>query len=657
MSLNFSGAYLLGYNQTNNFFGDSLFRRSSTATMTISAIIDVRPGQVYPDSPVSNTDNVGAKEAFDFLNSQAGNIGDWQDITIDYGAGASTVAIGRIGSLASVRPNPVRIGEFEVDIEIPVSGSEDAWNMRGSNSDQEFAGDTIKNIFNSSGAAFQDFSEQFSFTMGPDRSYEYEHNLNIQMLSGDHLAPDPIQTAKDVAQKIFYLGAEAPEFGYLDDEFSGFYNLTTESNPADVSKSGVKYFSESYDLQNLNCTFSKRVKLDHKLKENYSVDITHSLTMDDEGYVNVSENGKIKSTKNKAFADRYNDVELALESEIDNAKDRCETVYDSYRNVGLIDPDYRGTNTGSTAYDNESNLFDKPISVGRTYQPTIAEASYSVAFTNNKHTYEANGIHEFTQSVTESRDGIVNVSLNGSFTKYYPNKFGGYNWKTNIYDQLKTSFDTKAEQTYNYYKSKQIRSYKERSKTTLPVTAYRGGLVNPSLAIVSSSVTLPKYGPKIEYSNEYTDDPAILKSGPLYNLDFRKFTINTNDVMMKPINNSYVIAGKKYQIVHDSTQTDMGSRSFSIEGFIKRPSSNTLTTPTAWNIGPKLEAVKDEISQIMANIISDAQLKKTSKALIGDIFVQDVSFSLDSKGNFSVSGNIPFIAQGGEKHDTVGRIM
>ena len=182
-------------------------------------------------------------------------------------------------------------------------------------------------------------------------------------------------------------------------------------------------------------------------------------------------------------------------------------------------------------------------------------------------------------------------------------------------------------------------------------------MVNPSLAIVSSSVTLPKYGPKIEYSNEYTDDPAILKSGPLYNLDFRKFTINTNDVMMKPINNSYVIAGKKYQIVHDSTQTDMGSRSFSIEGFIKRPSSNTLTTPTAWNIGPKLEAVKDEISQIMANIISDAQLKKTSKALIGDIFVQDVSFSLDSKGNFSVSGNIPFIAQGGEKHDTVGRIM
>ena len=466
-----------------------------------------------------------------------------------------------------------------------------------------------------------------------------------------------VVSRKDVAQKIFYLGAEAPEFGYLDDEFSGFYNLTTESNPADVSKSGVKYFSESYDLQNLNCTFSKRVKLDHKLKENYSVDITHSLTMDDEGYVNVSENGKIKSTKNKAFADRYNDVELALESEIDNAKDRCETVYDSYRNVGLIDPDYRGTNTGSTAYDNESNLFDKPISVGRTYQPTIAEASYSVAFTNNKHTYEANGIHEFTQSVTESRDGIVNVSLNGSFTKYYPNKFGGYNWKTNIYDQLKTSFDTKAEQTYNYYKSKQIRSYKERSKTTLPVTAYRGGLVNPSLAIVSSSVTLPKYGPKIEYSNEYTDDPAILKSGPLYNLDFRKFTINTNDVMMKPINNSYVIAGKKYQIVHDSTQTDMGSRSFSIEGFIKRPSSNTLTTPTAWNIGPKLEAVKDEISQIMANIISDAQLKKTSKALIGDIFVQDVSFSLDSKGNFSVSGNIPFIAQGGEKHDTVGRIM
>ena len=150
MSLNFSGAYLLGYSQTNNFFGDSLFRRGSTASMTISAIIDVRPTQVYPDSPVANVDELGAKEAFDFLNSQAGNIGDWQDINIDYGNGVTTVATGRIASLESIRPNPVRIGEFSVDIEIPTSGSEDAWNMTGPTHQDsfvnEFPGTSVGNI-------------------------------------------------------------------------------------------------------------------------------------------------------------------------------------------------------------------------------------------------------------------------------------------------------------------------------------------------------------------------------------------------------------------------------------------------------------------------------------------------------------------------------
>ena len=78
MAVHLSGAYLLGYSQTNNFFGDTLFRLGSTATMKVSAIIDVRPGgsDGYPGDP--NTDHLGAKEAFDIINSQANNIANWQ---------------------------------------------------------------------------------------------------------------------------------------------------------------------------------------------------------------------------------------------------------------------------------------------------------------------------------------------------------------------------------------------------------------------------------------------------------------------------------------------------------------------------------------------------------------------------------------------------
>ena len=641
--------------------------------MTISTIIDVRPNQVYGSPPSSNSDHLGAKEAFDFINSQVDNIGDWQDITIDYGEGATVVATGRITSLESVRPNPVRIGEYSVDIEIPTSGTEDAWNMTGpthqSTFINEFPGTKIRNIFQSSGAAFQDFSEEFSFSLGEDRGYEYEHSLSIQMLSGQHLSQDPIQTAKEVAQAIFFVApSDAPAFGFIDDQFSGFYRDSAEPTIDDITKSGVKYFSETYDLENLNCSFSKRVTLNHELQDDYTVDVTHSMTMGEDGYVNVSENGNIKGTINKPVPERYIDVTGAMESEIAKAKARCDAFYGNYLTAGMLDPDYKGTRDGDGA-NNSDTLFAQAVSVGRSLEPNIGEASYTVAFTNNKHTYETNGIHEYTQNVTEGRDGIVSISLDGKLTKYYRNKLNDYTWKTSIYDQLSTNFAgegktflQKAQETYSYYKTKQKRSYKERAKTNLPVTAYKGGLVDPSIVLVTSSVSIPKYGSAVEYSNQYTDDPSILKPGsPLYDThNFRKFSVSTNDQMMKPMNSAYTIAGKRYQIIHDATQTEMGSRSFNIEGPTNagNPSlANTITNPAAWNIGPKLEAIKDEVSQIMANIIADTKIKGTGGSFIGDVFIQDVSFSIDSKGNFSASGNIPFIALGGEKYNTVGRVI
>lgn len=663
MPLNFSGAYLVGYNQTNNFFGDNLYRRASTISMTISSIIDVRNGAVnkYPSSPTVNQDNLGVEEVYDFLDSQTQSISDWQEINIDYGNGETLVATGRINSLDSIRPNPVRIGEFSVDIEIPTSGDQDAWNMSQT---LEFPQTKVQSLFQESGAAFQDFSEQFDFTIGDDGSYQYDHTLNVQMFSGEHLSKDPIATAKDVAKLVFFGAAnDTPSFGFVDSEFSGFYKETTEANLTDVTKSGIKYFSESYDLQNLNCTFSKRTKLDKSLKDEFSVELSHSLTMGTDGYVNVTEEGKVKSTLNKSIDDRYDIVTTAMENQIGSAKTRCDSFFDNYRLSGVVNPNYRWTEVSSTDYDSDT-LFDKAISVGRALQPSIAEASYTVSFTNNKHTYETNGLHQYTQSVSEGSDGIVNVSLNGSFTKYYPNKppttiASDYNWITNIYDSIKGDFLTKAQATYAYYKSKQNRSYTERNKTSLPVTAYTQTKSEPTIALVSSSVTLPKFGSSVEYQNRYTDDPSILKdNSPLYtNHNFRKFSVSTNDTMMKPINSTYVIAGKRHEIVHDSGQTAMGSRSFNIQAFIKRPTQNTLENISVWNMAPKLEAIKKEISQIMANIVADAKLKTSGSNLVGDTFVQNVSFSLDSKGNFSASGNIPFISLKGEKFDTLGRIL
>ena len=665
MAIEFSGAHLLGYSQANNFFGENIFRRSSTANMTISAYVDTRPSKAYPDAALPNADHLGVKEVFDYINSQVSEIGDWQEIKVDYGEGPKVVATGRVTSMESIRPNPVRLGEFTVDIEIPTSGSDDAWNAQGPTHQaefkNEFAGTTVKNIFSESGAAIRDFSEQFSFNLNEDRAYEYEHSLSVSMYSGSHICPEPMSTAKDIAKKIFFPDpSDVLRLGFVDQQFSGFY-AETNKGLGDVSnESGIKYFSETYDLENLNYSFSKKTRLDPNLKEDYSLTLNHSMTMGNDGNISVSEDGTIKCTLNKSIGSRFTIVSEAVETEIGSAYSRCNSFYSNYWQSGLVSPDYRWEETNVAGVpDNARGLFDRAVSVERNYEPSIAEAQYSVSFTNNTYTHLSSGVHEFTQNVSEDENGIVNVVCEGSFTPFNPNKFLGFTG-IQVYNGIKQSLATKANNSYSYYKDKQNRDFKERSRGKLPVSEYGGELVDPSLALVGSSVTIPRYGKAVKYTRSYSDDPSLLKAGtPLYDLGFRKFKINTTDTMMKPINSEYVIAGKKYPIIHDAGQTSMGSRNFNIEAFIRRPeSANTITSPSAWDLVPKLNAMKDEVSQIMANIIADAKLKGSSRTkFLGDVFIQSVNFSIDSKGNFKVGGEIPFIALGGEKHNTRGRII
>ena len=689
MAIHLEGAYLLGYNQTNNFFGDTLFRRGSTATMTVSAIIDVRPGgsDGYPGN--ANTDNLGAKEAFDVINSQANNIDNWQEIQIDYGLGNRVIATGRVTSLAAVRQNPVRIGEYTVTLEIPVSGSEDAFNMEGPSTqtsfENSFPSNTVKELFEKSGAAFANFSENFTFSVSDDKTYEYEHSLNVQMLSGQHLAANPIDTSKDVAKAIFNVtAANAPAFGFIDEQFSGFYRETNIPQGGEVS--GVKYFSEVYDLVNLNCSFSKKCRINNDIKEDYSLSLNHSLTLGENGIVNVTENGLLKSTLgSKTIAQRFTDVQGFLETEISNSYGRCSSLFETtYKPIGFFDPNYQGEETSQVGKETE-NLVTKPIKIGRSYQPNLATAQYSTSFINHQGKYLADFIHEYTQTVSEDDAGVISVTENGKVTPYSGGSVGEANKNDDFYvlakgkyNGMKSNIKTRADASYAGYRGRESEDFEELLNEHYPRSPNVSS--EPSLMPISKQVNMQKYGISFDYTHVFSDDPSLLKSSEsLYQVGFRRFSIATNDTFMTPMNSTYTIPalrtvrGIPYgkQIVHDGTQTTMGNRSFTIQGFLGRPNSNAnpvlnnvLSSPSAWElsknlsdstiIGNKVNMVKDVVSQKMADIVADVGFGKNSEY---DIFIKDVSFTLSSKGEFSVQGNIPFIKLGGVKHDTLGKLM
>lgn len=238
------------------------------------------------------------------------------------------------------------------------------------------------------------------------------------------------------------------------------------------------------------------------------------------------------------------------------------------------------------------------------------------------------------------------------------------------YNSIKSAIQTRAVLSYENYKSKEFEVFKELLDEH---HSYKNSAEEPSLMPISKQVSIPRYGISFNYTHNFSDDPSLLKPAEqLYIAGFRKFSISTNDTFMAPKNTAYTIPGLKEgkhpygkQVVHDGTQTEMGNRSFSIQGFLARPTglsdNNTLSSPSAWglsnNLGADLNKVnimRDVIKQKMAEIIPDVGIGKNSKY---DIFVQDVSFTLNSKGEFSVQGNIPFVQLGGVKHDTLGKLM
>ena len=100
--------------------------------------------------------------------------------------------------------------------------------------------------------------------------YDYSHDLEIQFVDhGDSSVDSPIDLAKALAKTILETDVD---FGFLDDEVGGFYELPHK-----------KYYSETYNKINKRCSFGEKYSQPAATQSNYSSEASHSLSVGENG--------------------------------------------------------------------------------------------------------------------------------------------------------------------------------------------------------------------------------------------------------------------------------------------------------------------------------------------------------------------------------------
>ncbi len=587
--MNFNDAELLTYTSQNNFLSDGDFRYGSTKVISIDSYIDTR---------YSNTDQSGVKEFQQEIMTLISGANDFEKIIIN----GHDFGYGRIKSINyngsnSFDSNQIRLGKNTFEIEISDSGDQDLHNMDG----DHFAG--LKNKF-SKHHLLEDFGESFSFSNSEDGTYSYTHNVNAKYFSGAEVT-DPIEEAKSLAEGIFELD---PSFGFLNSQRSGFYNAD-----------GKKRFSESYNLRNNSCSFTKNFTCHPKYNkgDTFCSDISHVLTSDENGIISVTESATVMGLDDDGGEELYTSVLNGLENEIINSYSRCTGVLSGYSGF------YGGDNTdGAILNDLNKNY----ISLQKNLNKTTSNLSYEVVYNNNNNISGNLGQHSLSLSLDTSTEGITSVVEQGSITSlsqkgnvtpmtlynsFYidensPHKCGKF---------YSGTIDNNRNE-YNFFQQKRFN-------------------------LIDSDISYSRKGNKVSYSKLYTDDPSVINTSNISSLK-----IDCSDVFEIEINNQYFIPNQPDQkvILQKKGLTTLSSRNVNASCIYQKPSTNFWTDSTYAPIAPEsntdfYNALKFIKNKMLEKAFDDEWVSIDE---INSMYVSDFSYNVSSDQNLSATMNIVY---------------
>lgn len=625
MAYTFTDATLLGYQVNKNYLGEGLFSINTTKDISIEGVF-LNPTQVE-----------GVRQSFQDISGLLTGIANTYDSVIINGYNLGS---GKILNISFPDQNPIRLGRYIYNIQI----------LENSDFRNVQTGDIYGTFLSGVSDKINSLEESINFDNAENGDYSYNHDINIEYYDdGSNL----FTKSKDFASSIYNDNLKIGLIG----PFSGFYN---------VLKTKKNYFSETYDIINKRCSFSKRILINKNYNSNYTTTLTHNLTLDTNGKVAVTENGRIKALDNTLAytAENYFIAELA------NSYSRCQDIFNVY--------------TEKYGLGQKDSLYNQPFNLGKTANEFENSLEYSVSYVNDP-AFEGNIINNYNITITQDIQGVINYSEQGDLiqvgqigtvtglnlikTKYldaktraainYPSlklknsTFSNSNLigKINVF-VTRVVIASTFQGLYlvqpdlyngkNYYRQVANPSFviywsisENRWKIAVslggfgPVDSNVGDFKYPWLAFDSSIGVYPvgenTYNNQFSYSIEKTSDNSIIENNPYY----KSFTMDISDQEPYDLYKEYIIANKNPKNIFfvSGNQVEIGNKSVTINGTLVKPTGNFWNSPITF---PLADLKSKSISGAF-NLISD------------EAYIDNVNYTYDSDNSFSFNLNVKYL--------------
>lgn len=569
MNISLNNVLSLTYNRENQFLGE-VSRYRSIKNYAIEGVF--HSGQYVDNNNILN------------FPLKAPVTGYYNPDTLDtVSINGVSLGEGRITNLNIPQGDHIKRGVYNINFSVYEDGD-----LSNITSDPNYAGLATMG----SAKLIDNISESFNFATSANNNYAYDHTLTVTYI--DHTT-DAINLAKTLASQIFAATLPFPLFS--DPTISTTYNTA-----------GKKYFTETFNLINKTCTFTKKFEVLNNTQTHYTHEYKNSITIDQNGIVAVSENGNIR-IKSIPFSSY---IDSSLNTVAGGAYNRCNALFQNIL-VGL-------TSLGS--YESLNTI---PLSFGKSINKLAGEIQYNIAFANNAYIYQKSSIygsHEFTITLDQTENRIININENGVFT-IIGKKSDSYT-TSNIITLGQTLITESDSRCSSFYSSCGF---------------------SDTLKELGRSMDFGKNFKSLNYTINYTDDKTILTD----NNYFTKIAYQIGADKANHIYQEYKIAniepfGTAGAYLYGGDQSNLGRVTIDVKAVAKRGSNENTITDTINNLisTSKFNYLVNEFGA--AKRMTRFSYSKQGNAL-PDNFVESCSYSADSERNVNLTISDIFVAK------------
>jgi hypothetical protein len=590
----FSEAYILGVQRRGGFFGENVGRYRSIDTISIEGYIDVRN---------TNNDLKGVRESLVDIQNYVNAANSLSDVVQPIVINGSGFGSGKILNLEfpaseSFDENQVKLGKYSAEIETyTTAGANGSAILESSLPYEEF---------------IEELSEDFKISLDEENVYSFDHSVGITYMSGvtdNGISIDPISGAKEAAYTLF-------------NQVPTKFSTLLPGSVFGLASQARRFYTESYDLCNGNCSFGQRFKINPQWELDYASKVTTSLQMNEKGIMTVTEQGEI--SPRAASYDAAGNVSY-LETVIDAAHEqidsyaytRCNTQYNKYKNT-------LGINSGA--------LHSTPITITKNIDSSAASLSYTIVFTDQNNIETFGGGQYVTRTITVDRknDNVTTVSEEGQITFRGANsqnsdilntdpKFGSDFW-----GRLPSRSTAKARCVDAYQKA-----YPQTTET---------------LRNISNKFSVKAYKNNVTYNYVFSDDKTI-NDYPEY---FAQFSLKSDD-KIGVVNQSKILIPNQPllgEFVHQPGQTSLGTRTSKVDAIIRRKRYDNMIA----DIPAAMQSVAGATANAKPIVLRECLMFRADNPAIyspdtRDQYVSNASYSYSSDYTYNMSMELTYVME------------